>query len=152
MTMSKSNLLAAAMILAFSAPVFAADAMTKDQVKTERDRIAAELKANKAKCKDLKGNAKDVCTAEAQGQEKVSKAELAAKQNDTPKNRYDVAAAKADMQYRIAKEKCEDMKGDAQKACDKDAKATRDQTKNQAKAERDAADGNKVASRKTDTK
>ena len=37
------------MILAFSAPVFAADAMTKDQVKTERDRIAAELKANKAK-------------------------------------------------------------------------------------------------------
>lgn len=150
--MKKLNLFAAAMILALSAPAFAADAMTKDQVKTEKDRIAAELKANKDKCKGLKGNAKDMCTAEAQGQEKVSKAELAAKQNDTPKNRYDLAAAKADMQYRIAKEKCEDMKGDAKKTCDKDAKAARDQSKDQAKAERDTADGKKVASRKTDTK
>jgi hypothetical protein len=150
--MSKLNLMAAAMILALSTPAFAADAMTKDQVKAERDRIASELKANKEKCNGLKGNAKDICMAEAQGQEKVSKAELAAKQNDTPKNRYDVAAAKADMQYRIAKEKCDDMKGDAKNTCEKDAKAARDQAKNQAKAERDTADGKKVAARKTDTK
>lgn len=150
--MTKLNLVAAAMVLALSAPAFAADAMTKDQVKTEKDRISAELKANKEKCNGLKGNAKDICMAEAQGQEKVSKAELAAKQNDTPKNRYDVAAAKADMTYRVAKEKCDDMKGDPKKACEKDAKAARDQTKNQAKAERDTADGSKVAGRKSDTK
>src|SRR4051794_12556743 len=117
------TLAAAALSLAYAGPLFAADTMSKDQVKAEKDRIAQEAKANKDKCKDLKGNAKDVCMAEAKGQEKVAKAELEAKQKDTPKNRYDVAVAKSDMDYNVAKEKCDDMKGNDKKACEKDAKA-----------------------------
>ena len=146
----RTTLAAAVLSFAYMGPAVAADSMAKDQVKSEKQRIESEAKAAKDKCKDMKGNAKDVCMAEARGQEKVAKAELEAKQRDTPKNRYDVAAAKADMTYNIAKEKCEDMKGKDQKSCERDAKTARDETKKQAKADLDMAkDRTADASRKS---
>jgi len=113
--------------------------MSKDEVKAEKDRIGSEYKAASVKCKDMKGNEKDICMAEAKGQQKVAKAELDAKQKDTPKTRYDVAVAKADMDYNVAKEKCDDMKGQEKKQCNKDAKAAHDSAKKQAKSDRDAS-------------
>ena len=107
--------------------------------KASRDRVDADYKAEAAGCDKLSGNAKDICMAEAKGQEKVAKAELKAKENDTPKNRYDVAVAKADADYMVAKEKCDDMKGKEKRQCDKDAKAAKDSAKKQAKADKDAA-------------
>jgi len=144
MTGMKMTLVAAALSLAYASPLFAADNMTKDAHKAEKQRIEQEAKAAKEKCKDMKGNAKDICTAEAKGMEKVAKAELAMKQNDTPKNRYDVAAAKADAEHDVAREKCDDMKGKDKEACQKDAKTARDSAKKQAKTEREAADGKKA--------
>jgi hypothetical protein len=143
MTATKMTLVAAALSLAYAGPLFAADNMSKDQHKSEKQRIEQEAKAAREKCKDMKGNAKDICMAEAKGQEKVAKAELELKQKDTAKNRYDVAAAKADSDYNVAKEKCDDMKGKDKDACQKDAKAARDNAKKQAKAERETADGKK---------
>jgi hypothetical protein len=143
MMLIRSTLAAAALGLVCAGPLFAAESMSKDQVKTEKERIASDAKAARDKCKDLKGNAKDVCMAEAKGQEKLAKAELEAKQKDTPKARYDVAVAKADVAYNVAKEKCEDMKGKDEKACKKDAKTAQDEAKKQAKADREAADGKK---------
>lgn len=133
--MSLIRIMLVAAALSLTGSVFAADAMSKDQVKAEKDRISSEAKAAKGKCKDMKGNAKDVCMAEAKGNEKLAKAELALKQKDTPKNRQDVAVAKADVEYQVAKEKCDDMKGKEKNACQKDAKAARDQAKKQAKAD-----------------
>ena len=145
MKLVRMTVIAAALSLAYAAPTYAADSMAKDAVKSERQRIEADAKAAREKCKDMKGNAKDLCTAEAKGQEKVAKAELALKQKDTPKNRYDVAAAKADMEYNVAKEKCDDMKGKDKDACQKDAKSARDGAKKQAKSEREAAEPRKEA-------
>lgn len=152
--MSLIRLLIVTAALSLSGSVWAADAMSKDQVKAEKDRIASEAKAAKDKCKDMKGNAKDICMAEAKGNEKMAKAELDVKQNDTPKARYNLAVAKSDMEYHVAKEKCDDMKGKDKKACEKDAKAAHDQAKKQAKTDRDAAEGKKerVASKAKDTK
>src|SRR5829696_6774261 len=129
---TKMTLVAAALSLAYAGPLFAAENMSKDQHKSEKQRIEQEAKAAREKCKDMKGNAKDICMAESKGQEKVAKAELELKQKDTAKNRYDVAAAKADADYNVAKEKCDDMKGKEKDACQKDAKA-----------ERESADGKK---------
>jgi hypothetical protein len=142
MKVMKMAFFAAALSLACAGTVSAADG-SKDQNKAERERIEADAKAAREKCKDMKGNSKDICMAEAKGQEKVAKAELAAKQKDTPKNRYDVAAAKADMEYNVAKEKCDEMKGKDKDACQKDAKAARDNAKKQAKQERETAEGKK---------
>jgi hypothetical protein len=137
MKVTRLLVMAAALSFASAMPAFAAE---KD---AEKERIAADAKAAKAKCKDMKGNAKDICMAEANGQEKVAKAELAAKNKDTPKNRYDVAAAKADAAHAVAREKCDDMKGKEKEACQKDAKNARDAAKKQAKAEREAAEPKK---------
>jgi hypothetical protein len=145
MKVMKIAAIAAALSFAYAGPMFAADNMAKDAAKAEKQRIEADAKSAREKCKDLKGNAKDICTAEAKGQEKIAKAELALKQKDTPKNRYDVAAAKADMDYNVAKEKCDDMKGKDKDACQKTAKDARDGAKKQAKAEREAAEPRKEA-------
>ena len=140
MKVTKMGIAAAALSLLAAGPLFAAD-KAQDESKAEKQRIEADAKAAKEKCKDMKGNAKDICMAEAKGHEKVAKAELALKQKDTPKNRYDVAAAKADADHDVAREKCDDMKGKEKEACQKDAKNARDTAKKQAKAERESAEG-----------
>ena len=141
MKVMKMAFLAAALSCAYASPLWAAE--SKDEAKAEKQKIEADYKAAKDKCKDMKGNEKDICMAEAKGHEKVAKAELAAKQKDTPKNRYDVAVAKADADYDVAKEKCDDMKGKEKDQCKKDAKAAHDTAKKQAKSERDTAEGKK---------
>ena len=64
-----------AISLACSAGAMAA-AMTKDEYKTGQENIAVDYKKEKAACDALAANAKDVCVAEAKGQEKVATAQL----------------------------------------------------------------------------
>ena len=117
------TLLAAAIALALGTSVQAADTKAIDQ----------QHKADVAKCADMKDNAKDVCKKEADGKQKVAKAEAEAKAKDTPKNRQKVEEAKAEAKYDVAKERCDDQKGDAKDACEKAAKADRDGAMAQAK-------------------
>jgi hypothetical protein len=104
----------------------AADRKVKN---AEEDKIEAEAKEMKAKCTAMEGNQKDVCQAEAKAWEKTAKAELKAKSDPTPRNERKAAETKAEGTYEVAKEKCEDMKGNEQRACKKDAKAKYDQAK-----------------------
>lgn len=98
-------------------------ALTADEVKVEKERIASTYKAAKEQCKTLAGNVKDVCEEEAKGQEKVSKAELDYRKDGTEKNRHELAKAKADATYEVAKEKCDALKGNPEDVCEKEAKA-----------------------------
>ena len=149
MTLIRMTLIAAVAAWGYAGAGLAADMMSKDQYKVEKQRIEADGKAGREKCKGMSGNAKDVCTAEAKGKEKVAKAELAAKQKDTPKARYNVAVAKSDLEYNVAKEKCDDAKGKDKKACEKDAKDAHNQAKKHAKADRDSAEGKKERTAKS---
>src|SRR3954469_22672676 len=114
---------ATALALGFAGSASAA--MNKSEMKTEKDRIEAQYKTAKAACKDMKGNAKDVCMAEAKGNEKVAKAELDAKNKGTPKSQQHLRDVQADAAYKVAKEKCDDLKGKDKSACVKDAKAAK---------------------------
>jgi hypothetical protein len=96
-----------------------------DEYKREKDRVEADAKAAKARCKDMKDNAKDVCMAEAKANEKVAKKELDYKKNPNDKNKADVEKMRAEVAYEVAKEKCEDQK-DGQAECKKQAKAEKD--------------------------
>jgi chromosome segregation ATPase len=109
--------------LTLIAAAIAALALGTNAQAVDTKQIDQQHKAELAKCKDLKGNAKDVCKKEADGHKKVAKAEAELKEQDTPKNRLKVEEAKADAQYDVAKEKCDDQKGDAKSACKKAAKA-----------------------------
>jgi len=97
-----------------------------DEYKREKDRVEADAKAAKEKCKSMKDNAKDICEAEAKANEKVAKKELDYKKNPNDKNKTDLEKMKAEAAYEVAKEKCEDMKGADQASCKKNAKADKD--------------------------
>jgi hypothetical protein len=96
----------------------------RDEHKAEKEKIEADYKADKAKCDTMKGNAK------------VAKAELDAKDDRSGDAHYKVAKAKAEADYDVAKERCDDQKGKEKSACEKEAKAKRDQALAAAKNER----------------
>ncbi len=110
-------------------------AMTQGEIKAENNQIAAQFKSAKTQCESLKANARDICMAEATGANKVAKAELAARQSDTPKARYNVRVVKAEAAYGVAKEKCDDLTGNTKDVCVKDAKAALTTAKADAKAD-----------------
>lgn len=121
----RSSGIALAMVLAFSGSAFAAD----DAKNAEEDRIEAFAKAEKDKCNRLEGNAEDVCEAQAKANEKIAKAELDAKYDPSPRNKRQAAAMRAEGEYEVAKQRCQDLKGDNQTTCRKNAEARFEQAK-----------------------
>ena len=134
----KHRMIAVAVAGALGCAGSAFGALTKAEMKTEKDRIETEYKSAKANCDGLKGNAKDVCMAEAKGNRKVAKAELEARDKDTAKAHADAKMARAEADYDVAKEKCDDMKGNAKDVCKKDAKAAYTTAKEDAKVDKTA--------------
>jgi hypothetical protein len=143
----KMTSLAVAMALGLSANAYAG-LLSKDEIKRENDRISAEFKTQKQSCDSRSGNAKDICMAEAKGNEKVAKAELDARDKGTPKARQDALAARADANYEVAKERCDDLAGNTKDVCLKDAKATLVKATADAKLERKTTDANTSAGEK----
>jgi hypothetical protein len=149
MMKSKSALpIVAAVALTFSAAAFG-QTVSKEQHKSETDRIKAEYNAAKARCDGLSANAKDICMAEAKGKERVAKAELDAREKGTDKARYDARVAKAEAEYEVAKERCDDRSGNEKDACVKDAKAALTRAKADAKADRKVSDARRDAKEQT---
>ena len=77
----------------------------------------AQYKNAKSACNSLSGNAKDVCVAEAKGNEKVAKAEVEAAYKHTPKARESARIARADANYKVAIERCDDLAGNPKDVC-----------------------------------
>jgi hypothetical protein len=111
-----------------------AGAMSQDEYKVAKEKIEADYKVDKAKCDPMKDNAKDVCEKEAKGKENVAKAELEQQFKPSAGNSRKVAEEKVKAEYEVAKEKCDDMKGDAKNACEKEAKAAEAKGKADVKA------------------
>jgi hypothetical protein len=104
-------------------PLAHAANMSKDDYNAGKNRIEATYKADKDACKPLKGNAQDVCTKEAEGKEKLAKAELEYAYSGKPADQNKVSVARADAMYAVAKEKCDDLAGNPKDVCTKEAKA-----------------------------
>lgn len=99
-------------------------AMTREQFRAEMDRAQGSYRAAWNGCKPLKGNAKDVCQAEARGAYAVAKAELEVQRKATPRNNDKVKTKRAETALRVESEKCDDMRGNAREVCRKEAKAS----------------------------
>src|SRR5262249_9902032 len=104
-------------------PAQPAQPMSKDARDAAIRNADAQLKLDKAACGALKANAKDICLAEANGKEKIAKANAEAAFEGTPKAREKARVTKADAIYAVAKEKCDDLAGNAKDVCLKEAKA-----------------------------
>jgi len=123
-------------------------ALSKEERKTEQQRIESNFKAAKQRCNNLSGNAKDICVAEAKGAQKVAKADLEARDQGTPKAQENARIARAEAEYAVAKEKCDDMAGNVKDVCQKDAKAALTRAKGDAKVGRTAAEADKQSREK----
>lgn len=133
MSQRNFNAIAVAMAFAFSTGAMAAQAISMEEYKVGKDKIAAEYKSAKAACASLTANAKDICVVEAKGKEKVAMAELEASYKPSDKSRHAVGIAKAEADYAVAKEKCDDKAGNDKKLCVKEAKAAEANAKANAK-------------------
>jgi hypothetical protein len=131
----KLTTLAVAVTLGLSVSAHAG-LLSKDEIKRENLRISADFKSQKQACDTRSGNAKDICLAEAKGNEKVAKADLDARDKGTAKARQDALIARADADYDVAKERCDDFAGNTKDVCLKDAKAALVKATADAKLER----------------
>jgi hypothetical protein len=105
-----------------------AQAMSKADYSAAKTRISSEYKADKTICKQLAGNAKDICIEEGQAKEKIAKAELTYSYTGKQADKVKVSTVKADTLYSVAKEKCDDLSGVPKTTCRTEAKATHTKT------------------------
>ena len=137
MSTIRMTAIAAALALGLSGGAFG---MTKAEYKAGKDEVSAKYKSDKAACKSMTGNAKDICMEEAKGREKVAKAELENSYKPSDRHAYDVMTTKAKADYDVAKEKCDDKKGNDKDVCKKEAKAAYVSAKGNAKVEKKVND------------
>ncbi len=124
--------------LAVGSATFAAS-MSKEDYRARKSQISDSYKVDKKSCDSLAGNAKDICTEEAKGKEKVARAEVEYQYTGKPRDAQKVAEAKANAVYEVAKERCDDLAGNPKDVCVKQAKATHVSAKADAKASKDVA-------------
>ncbi len=113
--------------LAISTQV-SAQSISKADYSAAKTRISSEYKADKTICKQLAGNAKDICIEEAKAKEKIAKAELTFSYTAKASDKVKISTVKADTSFAIAKEKCDDLSGIPKTTCRTDAKATHTKT------------------------
>jgi hypothetical protein len=143
--MHKHLLFTVTLLAAAMSPSFASAAtMAKADYSATKARIGVDYKADQALCASLKANAKDICSLEAKGKEKVALAELEFAYSGKPADGTKVRVATAEAAYAVAKEKCDDLAGNAKDVCVTQAKA------DEVKALAAAKLGQTVATARTD--
>lgn len=115
----------AAAVLGCAALAAVAAGIPRAEYKASRARIVAEYEAERQKCGARLGHATELCVIRARGTRRVAEAELEAAYKPGPRTHYDAAIARADAAYSVAQKECQNQKGDARKACVKDARAAR---------------------------
>lgn len=116
----KASIIVAALIFLPSAH---AALTSKAEYSAGKSMISATYKTDKAACKSMSGNAKDICVEEAKAKEKVAKAELEFAHTGTVSDKNKVTVVAAESAYAVAKEKCDDKSGNDKDVCVKEAKA-----------------------------
>lgn len=120
----------------------------QDQNDTAIRNADAQSKVDKDACASRSGNAKDICLAEANGKEKVAKADAEAAYRNAPKACEDARGARAEARYNVSKEECDELAGNAKDVCVQEADAVLVKARADAKVDRVAADANQGAATK----
>src|ERR1043166_489410 len=82
--------------VAAAKPMASAAPISKDAYELTVKNADTQYKTDKDACSSRSGNAKDICLAEANGKEKVAKADAEAAYKATPKAREDARVARAE--------------------------------------------------------
>lgn len=120
-------------------------ALTKAEYDAQKDRIEADFKTSRERCGSMQANAKDVCEAQAKGDQKIARAQLEAQYKPSARNDQKLKEAQADARYDVAKEQCDDMDGNRKDVCMKEAKAAQTAAKADAKVTRASSNASPAA-------
>lgn len=96
---------------------------TKTDYELGKTRMTATYKVDQSACEQLAGNAKDICSAQALGKQRVALAELEYGHSGTAADRNKVLMAQADATFGVAGERCDDTAGNVKDVCMKEAEA-----------------------------
>lgn len=115
------TLLAAAVLPSYAT----AATLSKADYNTAKTRAGADHKAGQALCVALKDNARDICSAEARGKQKVALAEVEFAYTGKAVDGNKLRVVTAEAAFAVAKEKCDDLAGSDKDLCVKKAKANK---------------------------
>ena len=143
--MHKHLLFTVALLASAMLPTYATAAtMSKADYSAAQTRISADYKADQKLCTSLKANAKDICSIQAKGKQKVALAEVEFGYTGKAADGNKLRVVTAEAAYAVAKEKCDDLAGNDKDVCQKQAKADETQALAAAKL------GKQVAAARTD--
>jgi hypothetical protein len=134
--------------IAATKPMAPVAPISKDAYDLAVKNAEAQYKMDKDACSSRSGSAKDICLAEANGKEKVAKADAESAYKNTPKVREDARVTRAEATYNVAKEKCDQLAGNPKDVCAKEASAVLVKAKADAKVDRVTADTQQDAATK----
>src|ERR1700674_1803895 len=134
--------------MAAAKPLYPVAPISKEAYDTANKNAEAQYKTDKDACSSRTGNAKDICLADANGKEKVAKADAEAGYQNTPKAREGARVTRAEATYKVAKEKCDNLSGNSKDVCVKEADAVLVKAKADAKVDRVTADTHQDAATK----
>jgi hypothetical protein len=97
--------------------------MSPGDYSATRNTIEAGLRGALAKCRDLEGQAEDICKAEARADRRIRLADLEADYRGTVAAAADARLSRAKARYDVAKVKCVAEHGDGKFACLRSARA-----------------------------
>lgn len=126
---------------ALEMPAAAKGPLTQPAYEAAKAGIARQFDADRKLCERLKGNAKEVCDAQATGKQKAELADLEARRKPDPDTVEAAKFATADANFDVAKAKCGALKGKAKARCIDEAKAARQAARRQARVEKVQATG-----------
>ncbi len=129
--------LAAAAAFAFGGAAATATApMATTAYQAALKRIDQQGKADRKACKRLEGNARDVCEAQARGDEEVARARLRAQHEPSPEAEKLAKFSEADAEYEVAKVRCDAARPWLKDSCRERAKAAHEAAIRLAKVEK----------------
>jgi hypothetical protein len=97
--------------------------MDKNEYAQSRKAIEADARLNLSKCRDVEGDTRELCRAEARADERIRKADLEASYRGTVAAAEDARLERAKARYDVARAKCADQRGEDRLACLKGARA-----------------------------
>ncbi|MBL8485041.1 MAG: hypothetical protein JNJ60_22795 [Rhodocyclaceae bacterium] len=100
----------------------AARADAKADYSIAKKQAAADYAHDKAACKDLKDDVREICLKDAKARYKMARADAKAEYKSDKVN-AEAAEEKAEAGYKAAKERCETLSGADRTACVAEAKA-----------------------------
>jgi hypothetical protein len=95
--------------------------------------IEGDVRGTLVKCRDLEGQANDICKAEARADERIRKADLEADYRGTVAAAADAKLARAKAQFDVARAKCGGEHGDGKISCLRSARSDKAKAISEAK-------------------